>query len=86
MFDGWHRSRIHVTEDRQLKQLVGILQSVDREERLRLMSLLGEQNESITSKINDCLYDYTDLLPSEIVRFKRSSFHANRPKDVGDGI
>ena len=49
-------------EDAQVKRLVGILQGVDRDERLRLMSLLGEQNEEVAAKIDDCLYDYTDLL------------------------
>lgn len=49
-------------EDAQVKRLVGILQGVDREERLRLMSLLSEQNEAVAAKIDDCLYDYTDLL------------------------
>lgn len=49
-------------EDAQVKRLVGILQGVDREERLRLMNLLSEQNEAIAAKIDDCLYDYTDLL------------------------
>ncbi|MCX7419903.1 MAG: hypothetical protein NT013_10240 [Planctomycetia bacterium] len=49
-------------EDVQVKRLVGILQVVDREERLRLMSLLGEENEEMAAKIDDCLYDYTDLL------------------------
>lgn len=49
-------------EDAQVKRLVGILQGVDREERLRLMTLLAEQNESVAAKIDDCLYDYTDLL------------------------
>ena len=49
-------------EDAQVKRLVGILQGVDREERLRLMNLLSEQNEAVAAKIDDCLYDYTDLL------------------------
>lgn len=49
-------------EDVQVKLLVGILQGVDREERLRLMTLLTEQNEVVAAKIDDCLYDYTDLL------------------------
>lgn len=49
-------------EEVQVKRLVGILQGVDREERLRLMTLLSEQNEAIAAKIDDCLYDYTDLL------------------------
>lgn len=49
-------------EDAQVKRLVGILQGVDREERLRLMNVLSEQNEAVAAKIDDCLYDYTDLL------------------------
>lgn len=49
-------------EDIQVKRLVGILQVVDREERLRLMGLLSEENEAVAAKIDDCLYDYTDLL------------------------
>lgn len=46
----------------QIKRLVGILQEVDREERMRLMSVLSEQNEAVAAKIDDCLYDYSDLL------------------------
>ncbi len=49
-------------EDLQVKRMVGILQSVDRDERLRLMALLAEQNEVVAAKIDDSLYDYTDLL------------------------
>ncbi len=49
-------------EDAQVRRLVGILQMVDREERLRLMNLLSEQNEAVAAKIDDCMYDYTDLL------------------------
>lgn len=49
-------------EEAQVKRLVGILQGVDREERLRLMNLLSEQNEAVAAKVDDCLYDYTDLL------------------------
>lgn len=51
-----------VDEDAQVKRLVGILQIVDREERLRLMELLSEQNEAVAAKIDDCMYDYSDLL------------------------
>lgn len=49
-------------EDAQVKRLVGILQGIDRDERLRLMNLLTEQNEAVAAKVDDCLYDYTDLL------------------------
>jgi flagellar motor switch protein FliG len=49
-------------EEAQVQRIVGILQGVEREERLRLLGLLGEQNEAVAAKIEDCLYDYTDLL------------------------
>ncbi len=51
--------------DAQVQMLVGIRQSLDREERLRLLGLLSEQNEEIAAKIDDNLYDYTDLLRIE---------------------
>jgi flagellar motor switch protein FliG len=55
-------NEVAADEDVQVKRLVGILQVVDREERLRLMGLLSEENEAVAAKIDDCLYDYTDLL------------------------
>lgn len=52
-------------EDAQVKRLVGILQGIDREERLRLLGVLGEQNETVAAKIDDQLYDFPDLLRIE---------------------
>lgn len=49
-------------QDGRFKTLIGILQMVEREERLRLMEALTEQDEELAAQIDDNLYDYTDLL------------------------
>jgi flagellar motor switch protein FliG len=49
-------------QDNRFKTLIGILQTVEREERLRLMEALSEQDEELAAQIDDNLYDYTDLL------------------------
>ena len=53
-----------VTEevDPRFKTLIGILQKVDREERLRLMEALAEQDEALAAQIDENLYDYTDIM------------------------
>ncbi|MBI5757128.1 MAG: hypothetical protein HZA46_01270 [Planctomycetales bacterium] len=52
-------------DEAPFRRLAGILQSVDRDERMRLLELLGTQNQDVAAKIDDCLYDYTDLLRVE---------------------
>jgi len=49
-------------QDARFKTLIGILQMVEREERLRLMEALTEQDEELAAQIDDNLYDYTDVL------------------------
>jgi flagellar motor switch protein FliG len=49
-------------QDSRFKTLIGILQMVEREERLRLMEALTEQDEELAAQIDDNLYDYTDVL------------------------
>lgn len=49
-------------QDERFKTLIGILQMVEREERLRLMEALAEQDEELAAQIDDNLYDYADLL------------------------
>jgi flagellar motor switch protein FliG len=49
-------------QDERFKTLVGILQMVEREERLRLMDALTEQDEELAAQIDDILYDYADIL------------------------
>ena len=49
-------------EDERFKALIGILQMVEREERLRLMEALSEQDEELATQIDDNLYDYSDIL------------------------
>lgn len=49
-------------EDSRFKTLIGILQMVEREERMRLMEALTEQDEELAAQIDDSLYDYADLL------------------------
>lgn len=50
------------TQDGRFKTLIGILQMVEREERLRLMEALSEQDEELAAQIDDNLYDYADIL------------------------
>lgn len=49
-------------QDARFKTLIGILQMVEREERLRLMEALTEQDEELAAQIDDNLYDYADIL------------------------
>lgn len=49
-------------QELRFKILIGILQKVEREERMRLMESLTEQDEELATQIDDNLYDYTDLL------------------------
>lgn len=52
-------------QDGRFKTLVGILQKVDREERIRLMEVLAEHDQELATQIDDSLYDYTDILRIE---------------------
>ena len=49
-------------KDERLSNLIGILQMVEREERLRLMEALSEQDEELAALIDDSLYDYADIM------------------------
>ena len=49
-------------QDSRFKTLIGILQMVEREERLRLMEALMEQDEELATQIDDNLYDYADIM------------------------
>ena len=49
-------------QDSRFKTLIGILQMVEREERLRLMEALSEQDEELAAQIDDNLYDYADIM------------------------
>ncbi len=49
-------------QDSRFKTLIGILQMVEREERLRLMEALSEQDEELAAQIDDSLYDYADIM------------------------
>jgi flagellar motor switch protein FliG len=49
-------------QDERFKTLVGILQMVEREERMRLMESLAEQDEELAAQIDDNLYDYSDVM------------------------
>lgn len=51
--------------DRRVKTLIGVLQTVEREERLRLLESLTEQDPDLASQIDDLMYDYTDILRIE---------------------
>ncbi len=52
-------------EDRRVKTLIGILQSVEREERLRLLGSLTERDPELAGQIDNLMYDYNDLLRIE---------------------
>jgi len=52
-------------QDRRLKSLIGVLQSVQREERIRLLETLTERDPELASKIDDLMYDYTDIMRIE---------------------
>lgn len=49
-------------QDERLKTLIGILQMVERDERMRLMEALAEQDEELAAQIDENLYDYSDVL------------------------
>ena len=51
--------------DRRVKTLIGVLQTVEREERLRLMESLTERDPDLAAQIDDSMYDYTDVLRIE---------------------
>lgn len=52
-------------QDRRIKTLIGILQSVEREERNRLLETLTERDPELAAQIDDLMYDYTDVLRLE---------------------
>jgi len=52
-------------QDRRIKSLIGILQSVEREERLRLMESLTQHDPQLAMQLDNSLYDYSDLLRIE---------------------
>ncbi len=51
--------------DRRVKSLIGVLQTVEREERNRLMETLTERDPELAAQIDDAMYDYTDVLRIE---------------------
>ena len=51
--------------DRRVKSLIGILQTVEREERIRLMETLTERDPDLAAQIDNAMYDYTDILRIE---------------------
>ena len=52
-------------EDRRVKTLIGVLQTVEREERLRLLEILNQRDPELASQIDNLMYDYLDLLRIE---------------------
>ncbi len=52
-------------QDRRLKSLIGILQSVEREERIRLLESLTEQDPDLATQIDNLMYDFTDVMRLE---------------------
>jgi len=52
-------------QDGRFKTLVGILQKVEREERIRLMEVLTEYDQELATQIDDSLYDFTDIMRIE---------------------
>jgi flagellar motor switch protein FliG len=51
--------------DRRVTTLIGILQTVEREEKIRLMETLAERDPELAAKVDDLMYDYTDVLRIE---------------------
>ena len=51
--------------DRRVTTLIGILQTVEREEKIRLMETLAERDPDLAAKVDDLMYDYTDILRIE---------------------
>ncbi|MFO1046104.1 MAG: FliG C-terminal domain-containing protein [Planctomycetaceae bacterium] len=52
-------------QDRRLKSLIGILQSVEREERIRLLESLTERDPELATQIDNLMYDFTDVMRLE---------------------
>lgn len=52
-------------QDRRLKSLIGILQSVEREERIRLLESLTERDPELATQIDNLMYDFTDIMRLE---------------------
>lgn len=52
-------------DDRRVKTLIGVLQTVEREERLRLLDSLTERDPELAGQIDNLMYDYMDLLRIE---------------------
>jgi len=52
-------------QDRRVKTLIGVLQTVEREERIRLLESLAERDPALAAQIDDSMYDYMDLLRIE---------------------
>lgn len=52
-------------QDRRLKTLIGILQAVEREERIRLLETLTARDPELAAQVDDLMYDYTDMLRIE---------------------
>lgn len=52
-------------QDRRVTTLIGILQNLEREERIRLMESLAERDPDLAAKVDDMMYDYTDFLRIE---------------------
>ncbi len=51
--------------DRRVTTLIGILQTVEREEKIRLMETLAERDPELAAKVDELMYDYTDILRIE---------------------
>ncbi|MEK6257822.1 MAG: FliG C-terminal domain-containing protein [Planctomycetota bacterium] len=52
-------------QDGRFRTLVGILQKVVREERIRLMEVLAEHDPELAAQIENVLYDFTDIMRIE---------------------
>jgi flagellar motor switch protein FliG len=52
-------------QDQRVKSLIGILQAVEREERIRLLETLTEHDPELAAQIDTLMYDYTDILRIE---------------------
>lgn len=52
-------------QDPRVRSLIGILQAVEREERIRLMESLAERDPELAAQVDDLMYDYTDILRIE---------------------
>ena len=52
-------------QDRRVKSLIGILQSVEREERIKLLESLTERDPELATQIDNLMYDFTDVMRLE---------------------